>query len=77
MIYEAPFASLRHFKDDVKEVKEGNECGIKIQDYEDVKAGDIIEAFIMVEKERTLEELQALQKKSEAEPEEEKETSEA
>jgi len=77
VIYEAPFASLRHFKDDVKEVKEGNECGIKIQDYEDVKAGDIIEAFIMVEKERTLEELQALQKKSEAEAKEEQETSEA
>ena len=38
---------------------------------------DIIEAFIMVEKERTLEELQALQKKSEAEPKEEQETSEA
>ncbi|HBF22435.1 MAG TPA: translation initiation factor IF-2, partial [Planctomycetes bacterium] len=61
VIYEAPFASLRHFKDDVREVKEGNECGIKIQDFEDIKAGDVIEAFIMVEKERTLEELQAIQ----------------
>ena len=62
VIYEAPFASLRHFKDDVKEVKEGNECGIKIQDFEDIKAGDVVEAFIMVETERTLDELQTLRK---------------
>ncbi len=37
--------SLKHFKDDVREVREGFECGIKIGGYDDVKIGDVIEAF--------------------------------
>jgi len=43
-IYEAPFASLRHLKDDVREVEAPKECGLKVQDFEDLKVGDLIEA---------------------------------
>ena len=59
IIFESPFASLRHFKDDVREVAEGNDCGIKIQDFEDIKPGDIIEAVEVREVERTLDEVKA------------------
>jgi translation initiation factor IF-2 len=38
-------ASLRRFKDDVKEVASGYECGISLENYNDIKMGDIIEAF--------------------------------
>jgi len=38
-------ASLRRFKDDVKEVASGYECGISLENYNDIKIGDIIEAF--------------------------------
>ena len=51
----SPIASLRRFKDDVKEVKNGFECGIRIGDFNDVKPGDIIEAFEVVKVARTLE----------------------
>jgi translation initiation factor IF-2 len=40
-------ASLRRFKDDVKEVASGYECGISLENYNDIKIGDIIEAFEM------------------------------
>jgi len=46
--------SLRRFKDDVKEVAEGYECGIGIEKFNDLKEGDIIEAFMMEEVKRTL-----------------------
>ncbi|MFB3065606.1 MAG: translation initiation factor IF-2 [Planctomycetota bacterium] len=46
--------SLRRFKDDVKEVKEGFECGIRIAGYDDVKQGDVIEFFELQEQKRTL-----------------------
>lgn len=49
VIYEGKMASLRRFKDDVKDVKEGFECGITIENYNDIKEGDIIEASIMKE----------------------------
>jgi translation initiation factor IF-2 len=45
VIYEGKVASLRRFKDDVSEVKQGFECGIGLDKYQDVKVGDIIEAF--------------------------------
>ena len=45
VIYEGRLASLKRFKDDVKEVKAGYECGIAVENYNDVKVGDIIEAF--------------------------------
>ncbi len=54
VIYTGNLGSLRRFKDDVKEVKEGFECGIGIENYNDVKVGDVIEAFELVEKARTL-----------------------
>lgn len=49
--YEGKISSLRRFKDDVKEVKEGFECGLTIENFNDLKEGDIIEAYEMVEKE--------------------------
>ena len=47
VIYTGKISSIKHFKDDVKEVKKGFECGITIENYNDIKEGDIIEAFIM------------------------------
>ena len=61
IVFEGPFASLRHFKDDVREVAEGNECGIKIENFEDIKAGDIIEAVEVIEVVRTLEEVKLVE----------------
>ncbi len=54
IIYKGTLNSLRRFKDDVKEVKEGFECGIAVQDFNDVKVGDMIEAFTLIETARTL-----------------------
>jgi translation initiation factor IF-2 len=48
-IYEGNLASLKRFKDDVKEVKEKFECGLVFEDFTDVKELDIVEAYIMVE----------------------------
>ena len=53
-IYDGAIASLKRFKDDVREVTAGFECGLQIQDYNDIKIGDIIEAYEIVEKKRTL-----------------------
>jgi translation initiation factor IF-2 len=47
VIYEGKMSSLRRFKDDVKEVASGYECGIGLENYNDIKVGDIIEAFEM------------------------------
>lgn len=47
VIHEGAIGSLRRFKDDVKEVAQGYECGISIDKYSDLKVGDVIEAFIM------------------------------
>ena len=46
--------SLKHFKDDAKEVKAGNECGVKIAGFDDIKVGDVFEAYEVVELERKL-----------------------
>ena len=54
VIVEGKLASLRRFKDDVKEVLSGFECGIGLENFNDIKEGDIIEAFIMEEVERHL-----------------------
>lgn len=54
IIHEGQISSLRRFKDDVREVAQGYECGIGIERYNDVKEGDVIEAFTMVKVERTL-----------------------
>ncbi len=53
VIFEGEIDALKRFKDDVKEVSQGYECGITIKNYNDVKEGDILEAFIMEEVERT------------------------
>ena len=50
-IYNGKLASLRRFKDDVKEVKQGFECGISILNFNDIHEGDIIEAYKMIEEE--------------------------
>jgi translation initiation factor IF-2 len=47
VVFEGKISSLRRFKDDVSEVKSGLECGIGLQNYNDVKVGDIIEVFTM------------------------------
>ena len=49
VIYEGELESLRRFKDDVKDVKSGTECGIGVKNYNDVKAGDQIECFRNIE----------------------------
>lgn len=49
VIYEGKLASLKRFKDDVKQVKSGFECGLMIEKYNDIKEGDQLEAFIMEE----------------------------
>ena len=46
VVHQGKLSSLRRFKDDVSEVKSGLECGIAIENYSDVKAGDVIEAFV-------------------------------
>src|SRR5690625_1084157 len=53
VLHEGDILALKRFKDDVREVDQNYECGITIKDYNDIKVGDIIEAFIMEEVERT------------------------
>ena len=53
-MYTGTVGSLRRFKDDVKEVINGMECGIGVATYNDVKVGDIIEAYELNEKPATL-----------------------
>ena len=52
IIFEDKISSLRRFKDDVKEVNEGYECGVGLDKFNDIKEGDILEAFIMEEVKR-------------------------
>ncbi|KGJ96695.1 translation initiation factor IF-2 [Thalassotalea sp. ND16A] len=54
VIYEGELESLRRFKDDVQEVRNGTECGIGVKNYNDVRVGDQIEVFETVEIQRTL-----------------------
>ena len=49
VIFEGPLASLKRFKDDVKEVKAGYECGFVFANFNDIKEGDLVEAFKIVE----------------------------
>lgn len=53
-IYEGKIGSLRRFKEDVREVKDGYECGISIEGYNDVKVGDVVECYRVEEVARTL-----------------------
>ncbi len=49
VIYEGKLASLKRFKDDAKEVKQGFDCGITLENYNDIKIGDVIEVYVMKE----------------------------
>jgi len=53
-IYDGQLDALRRFKDDVKEVDAGYECGVSLKNYDDIKVGDIVEAYKIVEKKRKL-----------------------
>ena len=55
VIWTGRVASLRRFKDDVREVEEGQECGITLDGFQDVKVGDVLEAFETTQVEKTLE----------------------
>ena len=48
VVYTGSLASLKRFKDDVKEVTKGYDCGLQIKDYNDIKIGDTIEAYIEI-----------------------------
>ena len=54
VIHEGTLKTLRRFKDEVREVKQGFECGMAFENYNDLKVGDVIEGFEMVEEARTL-----------------------
>ncbi|NCO65570.1 MAG: translation initiation factor IF-2 [Candidatus Aquicultor secundus] len=54
VVYDGGIISLRRFKDDVKTVREGFECGIGLENFQDVKEGDVIETYKLVERERQL-----------------------
>ena len=49
VVYEGTIASLRRFKDDVRTVREGFECGVGIENFNDLKEGDVLEFFEVVE----------------------------
>jgi translation initiation factor IF-2 len=49
VIYEGALESLRRFKDEAKEVRNGTECGIGVKNYNDIKEGDMIEVYEKVE----------------------------
>jgi translation initiation factor IF-2 len=55
VVYDGAISSLKRFKDDAKEVREGFECGIGITNFNDIKVGDLIEAYTVEEIARTLE----------------------
>ena len=54
VVYESKISSLRRFKDDVREVAQGYECGIGVEGFNDIKLGDILEAYTMEKVERKL-----------------------
>jgi translation initiation factor IF-2 len=54
VIWDGPLAALKRFKDDVREVTAGYECGVNLANYQDVQEGDILEAYEFVEEKRTL-----------------------
>ena len=54
VIHEGTLKTLKRFKDEVAEVRAGQECGMAFQNYEDIREGDVIEIFTTEEVERTL-----------------------
>jgi translation initiation factor IF-2 len=57
IMFDGKLSSLKRFKDDVKEVKNGYECGIGLENYNDIKVGDLFEAYSLIEYKRTLEDV--------------------
>ena len=55
MLHTYGIASLKREKDDAKEVREGMECGIRLENFNDIKEGDLLEAYKIEEVKRTLE----------------------
>jgi len=55
VVYEGEISSLKRFQDDVKEVKSGYECGMSVKNFNDIKVGDELETFEVIEEQRTLE----------------------
>ncbi len=54
VVYDGELSSLKRFKDDAKEVREGFECGLKIAGFDDIKEGDVLEFYRQIEVARTL-----------------------
>jgi translation initiation factor IF-2 len=54
VVWDGNLEALRRFKDDVREVSAGYECGINLANFQDVREGDVIEAYELVEEKRTL-----------------------
>ena len=54
VVYTGKLASLKRFKDEVKEVVSGQDCGLNIENFNDIKVGDIVEGYDEVEVKRTL-----------------------
>jgi translation initiation factor IF-2 len=54
VIHEGKLATLRRFKDDVREVRDSMECGMSFENYQDLKQGDVIECFDVEQVARTL-----------------------
>jgi len=54
VVFDGGISSLKRFKDDVREVEQGFECGIALEGYNDIKLGDSIEAYTVVETKRKL-----------------------
>ena len=54
IVYDGRIGSLRRFKDDVREVTQGMECGIVLENFADVKEGDVLEVYETQQVERTL-----------------------
>jgi translation initiation factor IF-2 len=55
VVYEGEISSLKRFQDDVKEVQSGYECGMSVEKFNDIKVGDELETYVVVEEKRTLE----------------------
>jgi translation initiation factor IF-2 len=54
VVYTGLLGSLKRFKDDVKEVSTGYDCGLNIENFNDIKVGDVVEAYDIVEVKRKL-----------------------
>ena len=70
ILFDGKISSLKRFKDDVKEVKNGLECGIGLENYNDIKTGDVFEVYMLEHKRRTLAEVKNSEDKVESNLEE-------